>query len=351
MKRRSFLKVFGSAAGGLAVGVNSILGRPEPVVSVQSNGMPLRILGRTGLKVSIIGYPGFALRQDPQDQCTESVRRALERGINYLDVAPAYADGECEKKLGVALEGVDRKSYYLACKTKKRDKEGCRQELERSLTRLKTDYFDVYQLHHLVRPEEDVKAALAPGGAMEAVLEAKKAGKVRFIGFSAHTTKAAIAALKAFPFDTVMFPINYVEYFNRNFGKEVIELAGEKGAAVLAIKPMNAGAPKPGEKLVHKWWYRTTEEQADTNMAWRFSLSLPTVVTGFPPAWLDLTDRAIQAGYAYKPISEDDTKALQKAAEGQGSIFKREEDAVATHGSFESPYPHRAHECDYDLWA
>ena len=349
MKRRSFLKVVGGVAGGVAVGVNRAIGQAEPVVSVDKTGMPMRALGRTGLKVSVIGFSGFALKQTPQEQCTAAVHQAIERGVNYFDVAPAYANGECENKLGVALQDLKRGQYHLACKTKMRDKDGCLQELERSLQRLKTDHFEVYQLHHLVQPA-DVKKILAPGGAMEAIVKAKEQGKVRFIGFSAHTTKAAVEALRSFPFDTVMFPINYVEYMNRGFGKEVIETAKEKGAAVLAIKPMNAGAPKPGEQLKHKWWYRTLEDQDEINMAWRFSLSLPGVVTGFSPAWLDLVEKAITAGYAYRPIHEAETKKLQQMAQGQGSIFQREEDSVALGRRFESPYPLHPHECDSGLW-
>lgn len=312
--------------------------------------MPRRALGRTGLNVSIVGFSGLALRQQPQKRCTEAVHKAVERGVNYLDVAPAYADGECETKLGVAWQGLDRKEIFLACKTKKRDAEGCRLELERSLERLKTDYFDVYQLHHLVQPAE-VKTALGPGGAMETILKAKEKGQIRFIGFSAHTTKAALQAMDGFSFDTVMFPINYVEYFTRGFGKEVLEKAREKNAAVLAIKPMHAGAPKRGEQLAHPWWYRTLENQEDINTAWRFSLSLPGVVSGFAPAFLDLVDRSITAGHAYRPISDEEKNKLQEMAAGQGSIFKREEDSVALGRPFDSPYPHRPHEADPEMWA
>ena len=349
MKRRSFLKVVGGLAGGVAVGAPPEIGRAEPVVSIE-NGMPRRSLGRTGLKVSVTAFSGFALKQEPQEHCDAAVRQAFERGVNYFDVAPAYADGECEMKLGTSLQALDRSRYFLACKTKKRDKDGCLTELERSLERLKTDHFDVYQLHHLVQPA-DVKKALGPGGAMETILKAKEQGKVRFIGFSAHTTKAAVEALRGFPFDTVMFPINYVEYFTRGFGKEVLDVAREKGAGVLAIKPMNAGAPKSGETLKHQWWYRTLEDQEEINMAWRFSLSLPGVVMGFAPSWLDLVDKAITAGRAYRPITDDESAKLQAMAQGQGSIFKREEDSVLTGKLYDSPYPHRPTECDPEMWA
>ncbi len=349
MKRRSFLKAVGGLAGGLAAGFTPDFSQAEPVIGTV-RGMPRRALGRTGLNVSIVGFSGFALKDDNAERCRAAVHQAFERGVNYYDVAPAYSNGECENKLGVAWQGLDRSQFYLACKTKMRDADGCRQELERSLTRLKTDYFDVYQLHHLVQPAE-VKKALGPGGAMEAILKAKDRGQVRFIGFSAHTTQAAVQALRSFPFDTVMFPINYVEYYTRGFGKELLDVAREKGAAVLAIKPMSAGTPKPGETLKHRWWYRSLEEQEEINLAWRFSLSLPGVVTGFAPSFLDLVEKAITAGHAYRPVTDTDREKLQAMAAGQGSLFKREEDSVELGTIYESPYPHRPHECDPGMWA
>lgn len=346
MKRRSFIKVVASVAGGMAAGMAPVIGKDTAApVFMDNSGMPKRDLGKTGLRVSIVGYSGLALRES-QEKCDASIREALERGVNYFDVAPAYGNGQCEEKMGIGFQGIDRSKYFLACKTKARDAEGCQFELERSLKRLKTDHFDVYQLHHLVKPAE-VEKALAPGGAMETILKAKEQGKVRFIGFSAHTTKAALAAMNQFPFDTVMFPINYVEYMNRGFGKEVLSLAGQQGAAVLAIKPMNAGAPKPGEVLKHKWWYRSVEDQEDINMAWRFALSLPGVVTGFSPAFMDLLQKAITAGYAYRPVTEEETNKLQEMAVGQASIFKREEDSVAMGGHYQSPYPHHPHDSDW----
>ena len=101
------------------------------------------------MKLSVVGFPGLALIQHDQQQGTAGLRSALERGVNYFDVAPAYGDGECETKMGIGLEGVDRDSYFLACKTNKRDKAVAREELENSLKLLKTDHFDLYQLHHL----------------------------------------------------------------------------------------------------------------------------------------------------------------------------------------------------------
>ena len=309
--------------------------------------MPRRPLGRTGWQVSVVGFSGLGLTHYDQARCTAEVRQAFEQGVNYFDVAPAYDKGMCETKLGFALRDLDRSRYFLACKTKKLERDGARAELEHSLQQLQTDHFDVYQLHHLVKPA-DAQAALGPGGALEALMQAKKEGKIRAIGFSAHTTKAALAALRGFDFDTVMFPINYVEYYTRGFGQEILALAQEKKAAVLSIKTLNAGAwPKDAERT-RKWWYRSLESQEDINLAYRWTLSLPGVVMGFPPSWMDLQAKAITAGLAYRPATEADAAKLKEMSLGCGSIFQREEDSVATACM---PYPHHPQDCCEGVWA
>jgi predicted aldo/keto reductase-like oxidoreductase len=343
MKRRSFLKIAGGVATGYAIGATDCaIGANEEKVS----GLPRRVLGRTGEKVSVVGFPGLALSHYDQERCNAGLRDAFERGVNYFDVAPAYGkDGDCEKKMGVGLQGIDRDRIFLACKTKMRDKEGARKELERSLVRLKTDRFDLYQLHHLRTPEE-VKKALGPGGAMETILKAKEQGKIRYIGFSAHTTKGALEAMNGFGFDTVMFPINFVEYFRIGFGKPVLELANKQGAGVLAIKPLSKGPWPEGMERTRKWWYRATETQEEANAAMRFTLSQKRVVAGIPPSFLDLLDKAIEAGKSYRPITEAETQKLKETAETCLSLFKREEDRVARGESLQKPiYPDSPHEC------
>jgi len=141
MKRRTFLKGIGGIATGLTV--QSVLGAEQSHTKnkdVKVAGLPRRILGRTGEKVSIVGFPGLALSHYDQERCNTGLHKAFEQGVNYFDVAPAYGkDGDCEKKMGIGLQGIDRSRIFLACKTRMRDKDGARQELERSLRRLKTD--------------------------------------------------------------------------------------------------------------------------------------------------------------------------------------------------------------------
>jgi len=348
MKRRSFLKVAGGVAAGSAMGVQPAMaaGKSTSIYTDEKvSGLPRRRLGRTDEKVSVVGFPGLALRHYDQHRCTAGLRDALYRGVNYFDVAPAYGrNGECEIKMGIGLEGLDRDKIFLACKTKMRDKEGCRKELERSLQRLKTDYFDLYQLHHIRRPEE-VEQALGPNGAMETILKAKDEGKVRFIGFSAHTTKGALAAMNGFPFDTVMFPINFVEYYKFGFGKAVVDLAAEKGVGVLGMKALSKGPWPKGVERTRQWWYRATETQEETNAAIRFTLSQKQVAAGIPPSFLDLLDKAIEAGRSYQPIADEETEQLKKTAEDCLSLFKSQEDDVARGQRLHEPYPDSPHEC------
>ena len=349
MKRRAFVRMAAGAAGAGLAGIERLLGdfRTADNISQRVAGLPRRVLGRTGRQVSIVGFPGLALSHETQESSNAAVRQAFERGVNYFDVAPAYGkDGECEIKLGGALEQLDRGQVFLSCKTKVRDKEGSRAELERSLRRLKTDHFDLYQLHHLVTLG-DVRRAFGPGGAMETLLAAKKEGKARWLGVSAHSTKAALAALEAYPFDTVMFPISFAEYYLRDFGRDVLEAAADKGAAVLAIKPMCMGAWPRDMQRTRQWWYRTTETPEEVALAMRFSLSLKGVVSGIPPSFVELLDRAITAGAAYEPATSDDRERLRELAKSCLALFLREDrmgDEAAGHRGI--PYPERPYDCE-----
>ncbi|MHC4744975.1 MAG: aldo/keto reductase [Planctomycetota bacterium] len=343
MKRRAFLKTAGSVAGGYALGLDRALGAAGGEEKV--NGMPRRVLGRTGQKISIVGFPGLALANYDQERGTKGIHDAFERGVNYYDVAPAYGNGDAEIKMGIGLQGIDRSKIFLSCKTKKRDKAGAREELERSLTRLKTNYFDLYQLHHLWNTEQ-VKQAFGPGGAMETLLKAKEEGKVKYLGFSAHTRKAALAAMKEFRFDTVMFPINFVEDYKIGFSEPVLKLANEQGAVGISIKSLSMGAWPQGAERKRKWWYKTTETQEEVDLAMRYTLSLKGVVTAIPPSFLDLLDKIIIAAKTYKPIKKDELAGLKKQAETCLSVFERQEQREARGELHGGPfYADSPHEC------
>jgi len=295
-------------------------------VMPSENGLlPKRPLGRTGEQIGIIGFPGNGFRHCDQQEATNAIRRATDRGVNYFDVAPAYGkDGECEIKMGVGLQGL-RDNVFLASKTKRRDGEGAREELERSLKRLKTDHLDLYQLHFLSKLSE-VEQAFGPGGAMETILKAQKEGKLRYIGFSAHTTIAAMEAMDQFKFDTVMYPINFVEHFSFGFGQAVLERAHSQGAGVLAIKATSGGAHPSGKKRSgRKWWYQVIDDKQELNLALRYSLSQKNVAAAIPASFMDHLDNVLASAMNIEPITPEDLKQLHNIAKTRLSVFMEQQ--------------------------
>ncbi len=338
MDRRSFLKAVGGTAavtalGATAYGSASVL---EDRARQEVKALPKRALGKTGEKISIIGFGGLSLRFEEQPTVNEAVAFAIDRGVNYFDVAPAY--GDAEEKMGIALEGK-RNKVFLSCKTGRRDKEGARLELERSLKRLKTDHLDLYQLHH-IRTKEETEKALGAGGALETFLEAKKKGQVRFLGFSAHTTKAALLAIEKLPFDTVMFPLNFGEFIVTGFGPPVVKMAREKEMGIIAIKPMYAGLwPEGAKRPAPKWWYKPLFDRAEIDLGLRFTLSQPGVTTAIPPADVGLIHTAIEVAPDYRRLTEAERKKLQEMTRGFISHFAGEEKRALTFHKYweESP--------------
>ena len=202
-----------------------------------ANGARLarRPYGATGVELSILGLGGVVVSGVEQDHAKRLVAEAVERGVNYFDVAPTY--GNAEEILGPALAPY-RRDVFLACKTTERTRAGAQAELERSLARLRTKHLDLYQLHALTDVAEDVDVAFGKGGALETFIAARKAGQVRFLGFSAHSVAAALAALARFDFDSILFPVNFATYFAGNFGPQIMEKACAQGVARLALKAL-----------------------------------------------------------------------------------------------------------------
>ena len=196
--------------------------------------MEKRLLGRTGEQLSVVGFGGILVMNEEPQAASRLVAQAVDRGINYFDVAPSY--GNAEERLGPALEPY-RKRVFLACKTEMRTRDGAAAALRQSLQRLRTDHFDLYQFHGVSKMGE-VEQILGPGGAMEAFLEAKDKGLIRFIGFSAHSEEAALALMDRFPFDSILFPFNWVCWHQGQFGPRVLEKAMQKGVGRLALKAL-----------------------------------------------------------------------------------------------------------------
>jgi predicted aldo/keto reductase-like oxidoreductase len=217
-----------------------------------------------------------------------------------------------------------RKNCFLACKTTRRDRRGAAEELNRSLERLRTDHFDLYQLHAITDVERDVDAAFAKGGAMETFIEAKKSGKVRHLGFSAHSVEAAFAAMDRYDFDSVLFPFNFACFYKGNFGPQVIERAEQKGVARLALKAMARQQwPKEAkdESPFQKCWYQPLSDPAEQELGLRFTLSQP-ITAAIPPGEEALFRRAIDLAMNFKPVTPDEVKRLKALAADLNPIFR-----------------------------
>ena len=193
--------------------------------------MKKNILGKTGIEVSAVMFSGLMLAGETSENCSRYVSYAVDKGVNYFDVAPNY--GNSQEMLAPALAPY-RKNSYLACKSTVRD---CKitNELHNSLKILKTDYFDVYQLHGLWG-QEDIDAVFSKNGAMNVLIRAKEQGYIKNIGFSAHSEDTAVQALAYYDFDTVLFPINWALHMDKNFGDKIINICKYKNKGLLAIK-------------------------------------------------------------------------------------------------------------------
>lgn len=317
MKRRDFI-----SKTILAAPVFSLFPADLSFISRESSPagkLEKRSLGKTGEMLSVIGFGGIIVKDATPEDAAASVKFAIDAGVNHFDVAPSY--GDAEVKLGPALEPY-RKDVFLSCKTGKRTKDDARKELEQSLKNLRTDHFDLYQLH-AVTSLEDVKTIFGPGGAMETFLEAKKEGKIRFIGFSAHSVEAAMALMNGFDFDSIMFPFNYVTWNVGNFGPQVLELAKKKKMGIIALKAMAKGPwPKDADRSKHpKCWYEPLLGEDDIRMGLRFTLSHP-VTNAITPGDAELFKIAINMRDTLSPLSNKEVAAIKIKAATATPLFR-----------------------------
>jgi predicted aldo/keto reductase-like oxidoreductase len=308
MKRRNFIT--SATLGGFALTLPAIraFGNDFP----GDFQLPQRVLGKTGEKLSVIGFGGIMLNDNPQDFADEIIAKAWDLGVNYYDVAPGY--GTAEERMGPALRNY-RKKAFLACKTQERSREGAEKTLVRSLQRLETDWFDLFQLHALSSVEE-VEKAFGPGGAMEIIDKAKKEGKIRFVGFSAHSVDAALLAMQKYEFDTVMFPLNFACWHAGDFGPQIYAKAVEKNMGVLALKAMALTGLAQGEPKYYKnMWYKPVDGDDLMKLALQFTLS-KKITAAIPPGKGELFLKAIALVKDFRPnTAEENGKLLHLAAD------------------------------------
>jgi aryl-alcohol dehydrogenase-like predicted oxidoreductase len=210
--------------------------------------METRRLGRTGHESTVAILGAFAFSQATQEETDQAMGRVLEAGVNHIDIAPTY--GHAEERLGPWLAD-ERERFFLGCKTMERGKEGAAKELRESLSRLEVDRFDLYQLH-AVTTEEELEAALGPGGAIEALLDAREEGLTQYLGITGHgiaIPHILHQALERFDFEKVLFPINYIQYTDQTYrqtAERLLALCQERDVGTMIIKSIAKG--KWGEK-------------------------------------------------------------------------------------------------------
>jgi aryl-alcohol dehydrogenase-like predicted oxidoreductase len=316
LTRREFVKMT------VATSIMATIG--EPVFAAETTNptheIPKRQLGRTGEKISCIGLGGYHIGQGmSESESIHLIRNAVDRGITFLDNCWDYNDGESERRMGKALRDGYRERVFLMTKIDGRDKQTAAKQIDESLQRLQTDHLDLMQLHEIIRME-DPDRAFAKGGAMEALMEGRKAGKFRYIGFTGHKDPQIhlrmleTAAKHGFHFDTVQMPLNVMDAHFRSFEHQVLPKLIEQGIGVLGMKSMGGGVilkskiVKPVECL-------------------QYALNLPTaaVITGIDSP--GILDQAIETASTFKPLTQEQVASLlsrtaEAAKTGEFELFK-----------------------------
>ena len=305
---------------------------PDLWAAGAENGIPYRKLGRAGERVSVVGLGGWHLGIQPEEQeSVRIVRTALDSGINFLDNCWDYNHGDSEVRMGKALRDGYRQKAFLMTKIDGHTKKAAATQLDESLRRLQTDHIDLLQFHEVIRMT-DPERIFAPGGGMEAVLEARKAGKIRYIGFTGHKNPdmhlnmLATAASREFRFDAVQMPLNAMDAHYESFEKKVLPVLVKNEIGVLGMKPMGAGLLLKSKTLSPVEYLH-------------YAMNLPTsvVITGCES--LSNLEQALNAARSFKPLSAAESAALlarteQAARSGEFELYKNTHDFD---GTFQNP--------------
>ena len=313
ISRRGFL---GFAAAAILV---AHAGQKETSAALR-NGVPYRTLGRTREKVSLVGLGGYHLgkQADPRESI-RIIRTGLDEGVNFLDNCWDYNGGESEIRMGNALRDGYRQKAFLMSKIDGRTKAAAESQINESLRRLQTDRIDLLQFHEVIR-DTDPDRIFAAGGALEAVLEAQKAGKIRYVGFTGHKSPdihlqmLATASKHGFTFDAVQMPLNVMDAHFNSFEKKVLPVLLKNDIGVLGMKPM-------GDHFILE------SKTASAVECLHYAMNLPTsvVITGCDS--LPILQQALQAARSFQPLDSSEVTALlaktEKAAEaGQFELYK-----------------------------
>jgi predicted aldo/keto reductase-like oxidoreductase len=318
MDRRNFLKK--AAAMSVVTSLKNSQAAENPI--------PHRTLGRTGESVSMIGIGGYHIGTPSEQDAIRIVRMALDNGVNFLDNCWDYNDGVSEERMGKALRDGYRQKAFLMTKIDGRTKAAAMRQLNESLRRLQTDHIDLLQFHEVIR-ESDPERIFAAGGGMEAVVEAKKQGKVRYIGFTGHKSPdihykmLQTAFAHDFHFDAVQMPLNVMDAHFDSFEKKVLPVLVEHGIGVLGMKPM-------GDKII------LSSHTATPTECLHYAMNLPTsvVITGCDS--MEILNQALNAARTFKPMSKSEVAAL--LAKTSSAASKGEFEEYKTTHNFDGTY-------------
>jgi aryl-alcohol dehydrogenase-like predicted oxidoreductase len=274
--------------------------------------MEKRRLGRTGHMSTVVIFGGAAFGQISQEDANAALDLALAHGVNHLDIAPSY--GQSEERTGPWLERQNRDQFFVGCKTLERSRQGAWAELQRSLDKLRVKQLDLYQLHAITN-FDGLNAALAQGGAIETLMEAREKGLTKYLGITGHgldSPEVFANALERFDFDTVMFPIHprlYADPTYRGNAERLLQMCADREVGVMIIKSITRAAWGTQEKN-YNTWYQPYDEQQKITQGVRFALSQPGV-TGVPSAGdTRLLPMVLEAADNFKPMSRDEQEAL-----------------------------------------
>ncbi|MGC1294110.1 MAG: aldo/keto reductase [Alloacidobacterium sp.] len=314
MERREFLK--SAAITALA---STLVSRADAIDA--ASGMPYRTLGRTSVKVSLVGLGGHHIGRSSvsQDESTKIIRTGLDSGVNFLDNCWDYNDGLSETRMGIALKDGYRQKAFLMTKLDGRTAQAAQQQLEQSLKRLQTDDIDLIQIHEIIRMD-DPERVFAEGGSLEYLEKAKKEGKVRFIGFTGHKSPEIhlhmieTATKHNYTFDTVQMPLNAMDAHFDSFGNKVIPVAKKLNMGILGMKPM-------GDGVILKSNTVTPVE------CLRYAMHLPVsvVITGCDS--MQILQQALDTAKNFRGLSDAEVSAILKKTEtvaqnGQFELYK-----------------------------
>lgn len=296
--------------------------KPDASGSISKQGIPYRILGHTGEKVSVVGLGGFhIIKKNSEDESIRIVRTAIDNGINFLDNCWDYNNGLSEIRMGKALRDGYRQKAFLMTKVDGQTGTSAITQLEESLRRLQTDTIDLLQFHEVIRIS-DPDRIFSSDGAIAALLKAKQAGKIRFIGFSGHKSPEIhlkmlqTAKKNGFLFDAVQMPLNVMDAHFESFEKKVLPVLFENNIGIVGMKPI-------GNNIILK----SNTVTAVECLQYAMSLPVSTVITGCDT--LEILQQAIDTARNLRPLSPDSRAALlartaRAAANGQYEVYKTE---------------------------